>query len=360
MADSDRTYPLRKPKNHRLPVPRYTLTLGDDVGAIYTTYIGVQQHSENKAATYAKTQAIRIIEDWINSDTGPSAFESFTQIEGHDAPNTTSWVCYWTDRAKYQRSLQTLSLPSIYTELSTSARSSVGLWVESFSTAASRLETNYSGLDYLPGLARIPDTTVKEHDLATYWGAARDRIPDSAHDLFSTTASEPTGLPTTPRGIGQRLIGTNRENMVHIRSGQFWEKCNAEETEAYETKLEPTLRAGLQYLCTNPVESGAMGIRYLRNITSPHESGQEVRKETCGAGFFRNLSDLEKWAKGHKSHLAIYTGALKHYKMFPENRMMRTWHEVSVLREGEARFEYVNCVAGTGVTGSLAMEVKSL
>lgn len=146
-----------------------------------------------------------------------------------------------------------------------------------------------------------------------------------------------------------------------------------EETRAYEEKLEPVLRAGLQYLNENRGETGCMGVRYLRNVrnlTSSDNDGDDSaldgggegkeRKETCGAGFFHNLEDLERWSKTHGSHLKIWRGALAHYKAFPRDRMLRTWHEVSVIREGDAKFEYVNCKAGTGVMGSVGLESERL
>jgi hypothetical protein len=68
------------------------------------------------------------------------------------------------------------------------------------------------------------------------------------------------------------------------------------------------------------------------------------------------LQNLEDWAKSHPSHLAIYTGAIRHAKKFGEHRKFRTWHEVSVLKEGEASFEYVNCLPRTGVIPFLELK----
>ncbi|CAO2657798.1 Nn.00g070580.m01.CDS01 [Neocucurbitaria sp. VM-36] len=160
------------------------------------------------------------------------------------------------------------------------------------------------------------------------------------------------------QGIGQHLVGTNHANLAHIRSGQFWETCGQQEADSYERRLEPTLRAGLEYLRENGEETGAIGIRYLRNEDLPARIGDDGRKETCGAGFFTNLEDLENWAKTHKSHLKIYRGALTHYKTFGDTRRFRTWHEVSVIRAGDAHFEYVNCTPSTGVIRSIPLEVQ--
>ncbi|RSM00860.1 hypothetical protein CDV31_011613 [Fusarium ambrosium] len=358
MSCPARIYPLRKPKNHKLPIPRWRLGLPKETTHVYTAYIGVQKHSNDQATTQAQKEATSAIQAWLKGHHGPSAFESFTMIDGSDVEETSIWVSYWLEESKYRLGLEDLSLPSIYASLSAPGRASIGIWREAFATEVPRLETNYSGLDYLPGLARLPGTSFPEHEFSAYWGAARDRIPSSAYDLFAQSAD--TVPPTTvPLGIGQYLTGTNTENIAHIRSGQFWENCGQEEADAYDRKLEPTLRSGLEYLWENSPETGALGLRYLRNqdIDSPDE---RPRKETCGAGFFTSLETLETWAKSHRSHLAIYRGAMAHYKAFGDRRKMRTWHEVSVLRRGDAKFEYLNCVPKTGVIRGIPLTVEDI
>ncbi|KAI1068791.1 hypothetical protein LB507_006578 [Fusarium sp. FIESC RH6] len=355
-----RIYPLRKPKNHRVPVPRWHLALPGDVTHVCTAYIGVQKHNASQDADHARDEAVAIIQSWLRGETGPSAYETFAVVDGCDVQETTVWVCYWDDKTAYDGGLETLSLEPIYSRLSQQGRASIGIWREAFVTEYSRLETNYSGLDYLPGLARLPGATFPEHTISAYWGAARDRIPSSAHDLFPSSLDH-TPPNTTPKGLGQYLIGTNTENVAHIRSGQFWENCSQEEADSYNTKLEPTLRSGLEYLWDNSPETGALGLRYLRNQDpSPSSPESAPQKESCGAGFFTNLEALETWAKSHKSHLAIYRGALTHYKVFGEGRKFRTWHEVSILKEGAARFEYVNCVPKTGVISSVHLKVEEV
>ncbi|KAI8939822.1 hypothetical protein NX059_003560 [Plenodomus lindquistii] len=250
-----------------------------------------------------------------------------------------------------------LDLSQIYNTLHESDRAKIGIWQESFATDICRLETNYSGPDYVPGLARLPGARTEEHTLSTYWGAARDRIPDSAYDLFPRF-EEMERLSNVHPGFGEHLVGTNHNNMVHIRSGQWWANCGQQEADAYEKKLEPTLRAGWAYLCDNSIQTGAMGLRYLRNSSVPGIVDEREQKESCGAGFFANLEDLENWAKSHPSHLKIWRGALSHYKEFGEYRRFRTWHEVCIIRESDARFEYINCEPGTGVMRSVRLQNK--
>ncbi|KAH7090819.1 heme-containing dehydratase protein [Paraphoma chrysanthemicola] len=357
MSCPARTYPFHKPKNHRVPIPRWTLLLPGHVTHVYTTYIGIHQHDDEQETTESVRSAISTIQAWLANSNGPATFESFTQNDDLAAKDVAVWICYWSDGSQRDASLKNLSLSSIHQNLPPS-RCSVGLWQESFRTEVSRLETNYSGLDYLPGLARLPGASTVEHTLSAYWGAARDRIPDSAHDLFPR-AADSQRPETRPGGLGQHLIGTNHANLVHIRSGQFWENCGQQEADAYETKLEPTLRAGMKYLQDNPEETGAIGIRYIRNEDLPARIGDREQKESCGAGFFANLEDLETWAKTHISHLKIYRGALSHYKEFGDERRFRTWHEVCVIGKDDATFEYINCAPGTGAIGLLPLEAQT-
>lgn len=357
-----RTYPLRRPINHRPPIPRWHLVLGDGIDRVFTAYVGVQQHSRDSLSNAAASKLVAAINECLNQENGhaPLAFETFTVIDGDDKPGAYVWVCYWDDEAMYNKSINNLDLGQLLTSLSSVEQHSVGIWCERFSTRVSRLETNYSGLDYLPGLARVPGTKTKEHTLSAYWGAARDRIPESAHNRFNQEEDSITRPPSSvPPALGQHLVGTNYENLVHIRSGQFWENCGPDETESYEMKLEPTLRQGLKYLWENPLKTGTIGLRFLRNTDLELANGRQS-KETCGAGFFRSLADLEAWAEKHKSHLAIYLGAIKHAKLFGAERKLRTWHEVSVLKRGEAHFEYLNCIPNTGAIRFLDLQNQSI
>ncbi|KAF2846060.1 hypothetical protein T440DRAFT_472212 [Plenodomus tracheiphilus IPT5] len=351
-----RIHPLRKPPNHRVPIPRWKLSLPESCHRVFTTYVGLQQHDFGTGTTGARWDIINAIQDWLRSNEESIVWESFSVIDGHDVEESPIWVCYFADTSQ-DRVHVPLDLSQIHSRLDSSVRDAIGIWQESFATEVSRLETNYSGLDYLPGLARLQGAQTDEHTLSTYWGAARDRIPDSAHDLFPRSSN--TERPSDPPvGLGQHLMGTNHNNLVHIRSGQWWENCGQQEADAYEKKLEPTLRAGLEYLCNNTDQTGAMGLRYLRNSKTPGESKERKQKESCGAGFFANLEDLENWAKTHPSHLKIWRGALSHYKEFGDHRRFRTWHEVCVIREGNARFEYINCAPGTGVMRSMPLQIQ--
>ncbi|KAL3443784.1 hem-containing dehydratase protein [Aspergillus insuetus] len=374
----DRVYPLARPKGHKPPMERWKLEFPESQDWIHTAYIGVQRHDSSSSTNTSFQDSMKAIQTWLDTIDlhERPVVEKFEFLDGDDEPESVLWVCYWGSSIAFENCIQQLRLTDMYNCIE--RPKAVGLWLERFTTQTSRLETNYSGLDYLPGLAKLPGSKPVEHTLTAYWGAARDRIPDSGHDLFSRS-EELSGPPVNiPTGVGQYLSGSNAyDNLVHIRSGQFWENCSEIESSAYETTLEPTLHAGLRYLWENRTDSGAIGLRFLRNLHSKNppvplntsangapdpnpERQRESAKETSAAGFFRNLSDIEKWAKRHPSHLAIFNGAIAHARTFGENRKFRTWHEVSILKRGEASFEYINCLPRTGVISYLQLDRRDL
>lgn len=327
------------------------LKLPEHVTRIHTAYIGVQSHRQTAAVHNAE----EAVQAWLNDgDDRPAVVDTFRVVDGWDIADSKTWVAYWTDEETFESSLKRLDLKQMYANLG-DERHSIGLWTECFTTPVERLETKYAMLVHKPGLAQLPDTEQPSHKLSAYWGAARDRIPASDQDLFAASqAAQPPA--EQPAGLGEHLTGTNYDDMCHIRSGQWWEACDDTERKAYEDTLEPTLMAGMRYLWENSDKNGTIGLRFLRNL----DGDGAPMKETCGAGFFRNLADLEQWAKRHPSHLAIFNGAHRHAKAFGPERRFMTWHEVSVLKAGEARFEYVNCQPRTGVIKWVGLEREPL
>ncbi|KAL3481362.1 hem-containing dehydratase-domain containing protein [Aspergillus californicus] len=278
---SDRIYPLAKPPGHKPPMERWKLEFPDDSITIQTVYIGIQRHDVTPDSLGSYNEAIHAVQEWLATLQPENQIptEKFTFLEGDDTPESTVWVCYFSNTTTYSTSMHTLSLTETYKALAKPRN--IGLWTEQFTSQTNRLETNYSGLDYLPGLARLPGSNPIGHKLTAYWGAARDRIPDSGHDLFTRASAESTAYPsTTPRGLGERLHGQNSyDNLVHIRSGQFWANCTEIERQAYEEHLEPTLLSGLRYLWCNRDESGAMGLRFLRNGHHTTRSAQSRKRK---------------------------------------------------------------------------------
>jgi hypothetical protein len=345
----ERSNPLKKPPGHKPPVPRWTLKLPDDASHVYTLYIGVQCHGAQKDIPKRIEDKVAIV-----LSESAAAVDVLRVTDGYDVAHTKVWVAYFTIEQHFRTTIEKLNLVRLWNELGPD-NSQIGLWTESFTAPTSRLETNYARLDHNPGLSQVPNVEQPAHELTAYWGAGRDRIPASAHDLFPTTEDIHTPA-TVPKGLGQRLRGSNYDNMCHIRSGQWWEQCDDEERIAYEQNLQEALMQGMQYLWEHPEETGTLGLRFLQNLNA---EGQPIR-ETCGAGFFRNWADLERWSSRHPSHLKIFNGALWHAKQFGDERKFMTWHEVWILKRGEVQFDYVNCDPRTGVIKRVELEAEAL
>lgn len=350
--EGPRTFPLKKPKGHKPPVPRWCLKFPGSVTTVCTLYIGVQSHRGNEVARLnAEATIDSILEE---ADLKHPVIDTFRVTNGFDVKGSKCWVAYWLDAKGFEAALQRLNLLSIWSSMGDD-RHDIGLWIERFVAPIDRLETNYARLDHQPGLAQLPNTVQPSHESTAYWGAGRDRIPASAHDLFETPKDLPVPSPV-PVGLGERLTGANYENMCHIRSGQWWEKCADEERIAYEGDLEVKLMDGMRFLWDHPEETGTIGIRFLQNLD---KDGQPIR-ETCGAGFHKNWRDLERWSSRHPSHLAIFNGMMAHAKRFGDDRKLMTWHEVWIFKEGEAKFDYVNCDPRTGVIRFVKLDRQSL
>lgn len=213
VEEENRRYPLKRPKGHKVPVPRWTLKLPDDVTHVYTLYLGVQSHDRHTNASTAE----RSIEKWLGVDQErPLAVDTFRVTNGFDIVDSRVWVAYWTDSNSFNSRLQTLDLKRIWQDLGDKERQSNGLWCEHFETPVHRLETNYASLLHQPGIAQVPGGQFPEHNLTAYWGSGRDRIPGSKDDLFLPLDETPKPQ-SSPKGVGEHLVGKNYENMCHIR-----------------------------------------------------------------------------------------------------------------------------------------------
>lgn len=352
LDEEQRKYPLKQPEGWQPPVPRYTLRFPDDVRELAVANVGIQSRDDRPV----NRMVVDRIEKWSTSAGSPPLIvEKLSVVFGRDQPDSLVFVCYWTSKKSAEIALQDLNLGQVFQDLSTEARQHTGLWFELFTPDISHFETHYSGTDYQPGLAQLAGSKQNPHNLTGYWGAARDRIRASAYERLDDTDKESkdsVSISHTPPNfnkatLSKHIRGSNTRTLAHIRSGQFWENCSDEETQAYEEKLEVHLHNGLRDILEHPIDKGDFGLRFLRNVPTIPQS--YPRKETCASSFFRSLHDLEDWAKNCPSHHKIYGGSISHKKRFGDKAMMRTWHEVSILRPGEVKWEYVNCASDTGI-----------
>ncbi len=227
--------------------------------------------------------------------------------------DVTVFLGYWTDPESQLRwcgRSRALSRP--------------GVLEETAIIPAERWETLHSTPEVTPGVRNL--LAAQLTDVHEYWGAARDRIPASAHDDLASKPAQP--LPG---------------NLCLIRSGQIWEHCGAQERSLYFTDVEPNLTAGIDYLAEHP-ETGCISSRFLRE----QSIGGEDLESTSFVGWFRDLKSLEDWSKTHPTHLAIFNSFMTMVADLGFEIDLRLWHEVAVVPAGGVR------VAGTDPSPLLA------
>lgn len=80
----ERTYPLKRPRGHKAPVPRWSLKFPDTVTHICTLYIGLQCRLRD-AAVRDKTEDIieALLNRKVNDDEVP-AVDTFRVTDGFD------------------------------------------------------------------------------------------------------------------------------------------------------------------------------------------------------------------------------------------------------------------------------------
>lgn len=99
MSCTRRVFPLRQPKGHRPPVPRWMAQFPARMDSVFTAYIGVQQHKAQTdvgSQTESVLAAVESIRRWMVEDpsSAPASIEQFQVLDGDDVPDSTVWVCY--------------------------------------------------------------------------------------------------------------------------------------------------------------------------------------------------------------------------------------------------------------------------
>jgi aldoxime dehydratase len=326
-----RVYPLRRPEGHTPPVPRYSAVLPqqDKVAVLFT---GIQS-TDAAALREVSFDALQAA-----GDAAPvyADFATFTDPQGYlnrvaalywlKAKDFTAWSKR-PDIAEWRARVAKLS--------------SVGLWWEPVAVDADYMET-IAFKEFLRGFSGCPVGFASTEGTG-YWGAARDRIPASAHDLF-----EPADVAAEPEAgaakIPYRKIQPPK-NMTVIRSGVSWEHCEGEQLRDYEQRIRPALDAGMEYLRNNPRDTGCFA---LRQVGCVNPAGDDIA-EGYSLGAFVSLAHLESWAENHPSHLAIYTRALAARKKYQDKLQLRTYNEIFIVDENNPPFEYFNCHPRTGL-----------
>ncbi|MGO2110167.1 MAG: phenylacetaldoxime dehydratase family protein [Pseudoclavibacter sp.] len=212
-----------------------------------------------------------------------------------------------------------------------------GFYAEEIRPTLDRVETLYSS-DHVQGVAHLAESLSGEIQEHGYWGSARDRMPIAQTDPMKPADGVAEG---PPNGTVVRDI----DNLCLIRSGQDWSQTQGEERRMYLEEVEPTLRAGMDYLTADGREIGCIDNRYARVLD---ESGNVI-DQSYGFSWWNSMAELDDWAREHPTHKAIFGVAMRYLNEHGGSGHLKLTHEVFVVDRAQGRFEYRNCHAETGL-----------
>ena len=134
-----------------------------------------------------------------------------------------------------------------------------------------RLETIFSTSPSHPeGVANLAETMSEPIVESGYWGAMRDRLPITQTDVVAGS-----GVPTGSSS-GARVVIAGQDNLALIRSGQDYSETMGPERDFFLNEIEPTLRAGMDFLRDDGRAIGCFANRYL-DIVDEQERFVEKR-----------------------------------------------------------------------------------
>jgi aldoxime dehydratase len=338
-----RTRPGRMKDGYTPPYPSFVARMEPAVRQVVMAYFGLQFRGEPPAG------ALDVLDAAFAAADGPghhdrarqSAPDGTIDLGDGQPAEPAGWgeivsIAYWDDPAAFDR------WSAAHRESWLGARDGCGRWAEVLRPTAQEHETLFSSLGRPEGVAALAGDWSGEIVEHGYWGGMRDRIPLSQTDPLVST-----GTPAVERDGGRVRIRPHG-GICLIRSGQDWTDTDDAERAMYLNGVEPVLRAGMDFLSTEGRGVGCYSNRYLTVV----QDGRPVER-TFGLGLWRSLADLERWAESHPTHVAIFGAAMRYLSTLGPAARLRLYHEVSVVPNGEALFEYVDCRPGTGLLGAL-------
>lgn len=339
METLERRLPMRKPPNHKPAVQRYSVRFPEGVREVVCAYIGIQGVD---AAGAAGTDFCARLSQALPAADGPDAFDWADYVDTAGVANTFC-VAYWLDPSRHDRWVAGSAFGAWW-QMPAREAEATGYWMEIHRVPLDRMET-IAFREYPGGIARCPDGAMTAMSESGYFGAMRDRIPLAAYDTMDSPLGTAVPTPQARATRGARWRVQVPENLVCIRSGVSWEKCQAEQRAAYDNVMRPTLDRGMENLRAQGLETGCFTLRQVQLV----ELAGARLPQAYSQGYFQSLQHLEKWCHYHPTHLAIYKQAMADRKHYAERLELRTYHEVFVLPRTGQHFEYVNCHPATGL-----------
>lgn len=342
-----RTRSARASEAYVPPSPAWVARFRPDVEQVVMAYLGVQSQepAETPSASSA-LEALGRITAHFASPQGPKHHDLAHYVD-EAGFNTYIAIAYW-DTPQAFTAWQLESGFEAWWQSDQRLNEGVGYFREVISPHTSHFETMFSSPDRFEGLGRLGDTVSGEIQEHAYWGSMRDRLPASQCDAF-----ELSGAPATegagPRP-GARVHVRSHDNVALIRSGQDWGETAGKERELYLSQMEPILREGMDFLRDKGLGIGCYFNRYMTHVDL---QGQPQQK-SFGLSYWRSLEHMERWAESHPTHVAIFGTFLRLLEQLNSQGQLRLYHEVTVAREHQQSFEYLNCHPRTGLLRGLA------
>lgn len=322
--------------NYKPPVPMWSARADESVKQMVMGYYGVQSKGDEQRGRACR--AFQKILDDFQAANGPKHVDLVNYADGSGYDNLIA-IAYWTDPAVYE-AWRTSPDSAAWWESSDRLNDGIGYFREILTPRVEQFETIFTAKEPLEGVGIVMGGMSDEIQEHGYWGSMRDRFP-----LSQTDTMEPSGNLAIKHGrpaLGGRVAITGHQNLTVIRSGQDWGETEGEERRTYLEDIEPTLRAGMDYLRDEGLEAGCYSNRYVRHVDA---QGNPVEK-SFGVSHWRSLEHLEHWAESHPTHLAIFVTFNRLAKKF---KNLKLYHEVSVFDPSAQSYEYINCHPNTGL-----------
>jgi aldoxime dehydratase len=334
-----RTQARRAPEGYAPPYPAWVARLSRAATQVVMAYFGVQ-YRDDDGSRIARA-AVERLSAHFAADDGPGHHDvaHYTDESGFD---TLIVIAYWDDPTRFAHWLRTPSLDRWWHD-DARQREGVGYFREIVCPRVAHVETLFSTPDRFEGVAVLAPARSDEIVEHGYWGGARDRLPLAQIDALLPGHS-PVRIASRPDDA-QRVLVRPQQHLALIRSGQEWTDTEGQERALYLDEVEPVLRRGMDYLRDEGLRIGCYANRYMRHVDA---AGQPMQK-SFGMSYWRSLGDLEAWAESHATHVAIFGSFMRMVQAMNFQLRLRLYHEVTVAKEDEQWFEYVNCHPKTGM-----------
>ena len=328
-----RTNPARcRSESYRPEFDSFTVRLASSVEQLTIAYFGAQSAERGNPAAAA---AIGELNAAMTELHGPIHRDRAIWVDDFGFTNRFL-VAYWTEQTDFDNWFRRRGAAWTADQHLVEG---VGFFAEIVRPTVDRLETIFTSPSHPEGVANLAETMSGPIVESGYWGAMRDRLP--------ITQTDPVSGSGVPKGIssGARVVIAGQDNLALIRSGQDYSETTGPERDFFLNEIEPTLRAGMDFLRDNGRAIGCFANRYL-DVVDEQERFIEKRS---AISLWNDLASLEGWAKSHPTHATIFRAAMRHMAKFGSTAALRLYHEVAVVERGHQWFEYLNCHAGTGL-----------